>query len=85
MVRRRRHVAEVVTQVSNAVIFEGVSKHYRLGGAHRSLRDALGSLPRRRDPSEQETLWAMRDVSFEIKSGQALAVVGPNGAGRCWS
>lgn len=37
-----------------------------------------GSVPRRND----ETIWALKDVSFEVPKGQVLGVVGPNGAGK---
>ncbi|MEO6457181.1 MAG: ATP-binding cassette domain-containing protein, partial [Chloroflexia bacterium] len=29
-----------------------------------------------------ETIWALRDVSFEIKQGEAVGVIGRNGAGK---
>jgi len=31
---------------------------------------------------EQRTLWALRDVSFEVKQGEILGIIGRNGAGK---
>ncbi|MBT3286678.1 MAG: ABC transporter ATP-binding protein, partial [Victivallales bacterium] len=35
-----------------------------------------------RGPSEEEILWALQDVSFEVKRGEVLGVIGRNGAGK---
>jgi lipopolysaccharide transport system ATP-binding protein len=36
----------------------------------------------RRTSNEQETIWALRDVSFEVKQGEVLGIIGRNGAGK---
>ncbi len=36
----------------------------------------------RRDGSSEKDFWALRNVSFNITSGESLAVIGPNGAGK---
>jgi ABC-type polysaccharide/polyol phosphate transport system ATPase subunit len=66
--------------------FEHVSKVYKLGSAHASLREAFsglaGRVSGRKRQAEQPILWALDDVSFEVQRGEALALVGPNGAGK---
>ncbi len=35
-----------------------------------------------RPPTEAEILWALRDVSFEVKQGEVVGLIGRNGAGK---
>jgi ABC-type polysaccharide/polyol phosphate transport system ATPase subunit len=66
------------------VEFDHVSKRYVLG-ERRNAREALiGAASRalhrqRRAASE---LWSLRDVSFSVAQGEALGIVGRNGAGK---
>lgn len=65
-----------------------VSKCYRLGAGHLSLRDAINSLPTRllrrtkQQASHGSEIWALGEVSFEVRRGETLGVIGPNGAGK---
>jgi lipopolysaccharide transport system ATP-binding protein len=76
-----------------AVRVDGVSKQFRLGQKerYRTLRDTLTdavTAPFRRFGSkakaeaEAEMLWALKDVSLEVKHGEVLGIIGRNGAGK---
>ncbi|MGZ8393862.1 MAG: ABC transporter ATP-binding protein [Nitrospira sp.] len=74
-----------------AIRADRLSKHYRIGAGtvqHNTLRDhlmhSLRGLTRR--GTEQSTsdasFWALKDVSFEVKQGEVLGIIGHNGAGK---
>ena len=74
-----------------AIRADGLSKHYRLGAGkvqHNTLRDHLmhrlrGFTRQGTGQSDSDTsFWALRDVSFEVKRGEVLGIIGHNGAGK---
>jgi lipopolysaccharide transport system ATP-binding protein len=80
--------------VSNlAIRTEHLGKRYRIGrpkqaGTAPGLMSRLFTSPfdyllsTLREPSPDEILWALKDVSFEVRHGDAVGIIGRNGAGK---
>jgi lipopolysaccharide transport system ATP-binding protein len=75
--------------MSNVVLrMEHVYKRFRKGEAYNSLRDLLpaltGRMFRQQEVSDKDKrdFWALRDISFEVKQGEVLGIIGRNGAGK---
>lgn len=66
---------------------EGLGKRYRRGlkvdpglrhALDRFVKSPLGAFRR----EKEETFWALKDVSLEVKEGEVLGLIGRNGAGK---
>ncbi|MCF7822760.1 MAG: ABC transporter ATP-binding protein [Candidatus Marinimicrobia bacterium] len=84
------NIAIKVDQISKRYrIGSKVEKHDTLGGALASwLKSPLNNYKRVKKLSdfkssaEDDIIWALRDISFEVKEGEVLGIIGKNGAGK---
>ena len=79
-----------------AIRVEELGKRYRIGRRlrYKALRDVLASaasapvravrtlVGRAEPPPPDQTIWALRNVSFEVGHGEVVGVIGRNGAGK---
>ena len=65
---------------------ENISKRYEIGETSNfvTLRDKLIELPSRifKGPKRTKTFWALKDVSFEVRRGEVVGIIGKNGASK---
>ena len=77
-----------------AIQVDNLGKRYRIGARQKqsnSLRESIKRLSASpfnyllttmRPPTEEEILWAIKDISFSVKWGEVLGIIGKNGSGK---
>jgi lipopolysaccharide transport system ATP-binding protein len=68
-----------------AIRVTNLTKHFRLGSTVRgglNLTERIASLFRRAPAAQANDFWALKGVSFEVKRGEVIGIIGRNGAGK---
>ena len=70
---------------SDAIVAADLRKLYRLGEGrprHNTLRDLLASAFQKKERIPESSIWALDGVSFSVKPGEVVGILGRNGAGK---
>ena len=73
-----------------AILVEGLSKRYKIGKRepYLALRDSISEFARKifrfgkNEKEDEKYIWALKDISFEVKEGEIVGIIGRNGAGK---
>ena len=72
-----------------AILVENLSKRYRIGEKqerYKTFRDTLVNVLKgignRSKIRPSNTIWALKDVTFDVRQGEVIGVIGRNGAGK---
>ena len=78
--------------MTSAISVKNLSKRYQIGGlnpGYTTFREFLAGamvIPIRRlrriQTAQSQTIWALKDINFEMKSGEVVGLIGHNGAGK---
>jgi lipopolysaccharide transport system ATP-binding protein len=65
----------------SAIIVDNISKKFRIPHEKKTtvFQNIIGLIKRQ---FSYEEFWALKDVSFEVKKGEALGIIGRNGSGK---
>lgn len=80
-----RPIIKVENLSKQYIISKLVESHLRYDTLRESMVNtftkSLKRLTGNRHP-ESETLWALKDINFEVSPGEVMGIIGPNGAGK---
>jgi lipopolysaccharide transport system ATP-binding protein len=73
--------------MTTSIQIEHLSKRFRISNdswGYNTLRDRIAGLfsSKRRTKEAEHEFWALRDVSFDVREGEAVGLLGANGAGK---
>src|SRR5438132_1100846 len=75
------------TSHETAIRVQGLSKSYQIYARpidrlKQSLHPRLSSILGGKAPQYYREFWALRDVSFDVRKGETIGIIGQNGSGK---